>query len=203
MIFLFLMVFASAAPVEPLPVVNASWFTPGRSWTWDYFRTSGELYSTETYTVVQRNGDEVWLEMSTQFPGGDRYSGHHLLQVPVNRCLAAYRNRFVVQPWSFRMFYRDSSGQWTRTEPPTTLAFEEKFNCNPHIHDSNEFLTIFRDDGHEFMHKRWRTVEGSWFGPDAVLVEKNFSHGAGSESFVMRRRFSPLLDLFAGFRRPR
>jgi hypothetical protein len=183
---LFLLAAASA-----LPTVSFDFFRPGRAWTWEYRRAdNGSLYSTETYSVVQRAGRQVLLEMSTSFPGQGVWRAHHRLLVNVDRCLAAYRNPVVKEPWSFRMFFKDQSGRWIETEPPTTLAFEEKFNCNPHMHDSREYLTVVREDA--FMHKRWRTLEGSWFsleGSEAgVMAEKNFNHGSGTQNYIVKRR---------------
>jgi len=189
------LVFFFAAVTGQVPVVSSEFFAPGRSWTWDYSHAqTGELYSTETYTVVDRAADLVTIEMSTIFPGQGAYRAHHRLIVPVDRCLAAYRNPVQKQPWSFRMFYREQDGHWQETEPPTTLAFEEKFNCNPWINDSRSYLTIFRDgvNGAEFMHKLWRTVETSWFSGESVeagvMSEKRFNHGNGSQNYIVRRR---------------
>ena len=173
-----------------VPTVDATDFKPGKSWTWDYFREDGGLYSTETYRVLANHSGQLQIEMSTQVPGQRSFRSHHRLVVPLARCLESYRNPVHRVPWSFEMYYRNAKGRWEQTFPNTTLAFEEKFNCNGHVNDSRDYLTVFREDA--FMHKFSRVVEGSWFsltGPDAgVLLEKNFDHGIGSSRFLMKRR---------------
>src|SRR4051812_38033946 len=86
-----------ASQTAKVPVIHIEGLSPGRAWTWDYFRQEsdgrpGDLYSTETYTVIERHGEEVLIEMSTIFPGQGSYNSHHRLLVPVGRCLSAYRN---------------------------------------------------------------------------------------------------------------
>lgn len=178
-----------------VPVIGIADFSPGRSWTWDYSQTdTGERTSSETYTVTQVAGSNVTIEMSTMFPGESEFHVHHRLIVPLDRCLSAYQNPGVVRSWSFRMFYRDENGNWSETVPPTTLAFEEKFNCDPWVSDTMSLLTVFRDgvNGREFMHKPSRRLEASWFsetGSDvAVLIEKPFTRRPGFPSYVSRRR---------------
>lgn len=189
------LLFLIVGSVAALPVVSFEFFTPGRSWTWDYRRVDdGVLYSSETYTVIQRAGRQVLLEMSTVFPGRGAWGAHHRLLVNVDKCLAAHAGTGVPAKWSFRMFYKKSDGRWEETWPPSTLAFEEKFNCDSHVRDMPEFLTIFRDGqrGREFMHKVRRVIEGSWFSIDGesagVMSAKIFDHGSGTEKFLVRRR---------------
>ena len=194
------LLFVPSATAQSLPVVRSEFFTLGRSWTWDYFLVDanglpGPLYSTETYTVVHRAKGNVLLEMSTHFSGQGLWRAHHRLLVLLDRCLAAYRNPVQKQPWSFRMFYRKQDGRWAETEATSTLAFEEKFNCNPWIHDSRLYLTDFRQGlgGRiEFMHRLWRRLDSSWFSASGesggVMSEKYFRRGAGSQDYLVRRR---------------
>lgn len=177
-----------------LPVIQAGDFTVGRAWTWDYSQTdTGERTSSETYTVIERTGSKVLIEMSSMLADETQYRAHHRLLVDVDRCLAAYPSASLRRPWSFRMYYF-SEGLWQEMVPPTTLAFEEKFNCNPWVMDSSTNLTVFRDGprGREFMHMPNRRIEASWFseaGSDpAVLSEKPFTRRPGFPSYVSRRR---------------
>lgn len=188
---------SSAFATDRVATISPEFFEPGRTWTWEYYQEGVTLYSVEKYEVIENIEGEVTLEMSTHFPGQGTFKAHHRLRVNIDRCLAAYANRADIKPWSFRIFHR-LQNKWIEVEPPTTLAFEEKFNCNPHRHDSREYLTVFRDSsaGELFMHKRWRNLEGSWFmnaGPEAgVLFEKDFNHGAGTHHYLMRFRATTL-----------
>ncbi len=188
---------AFAFPVNPLlnldrvSVVSSADFVAGRWWRWNYFDAAGKIYSSEQYTVLENNNGVVLIEMSSHFPGETVFKPHHRILVSVENCLRSYNDPLLKKSWSMRMFYLDQ-GRWNETEPPSTLAFEEKFNCNPYKHDSREFLTVFRASaaGEIFAQQRWRTVASSWFmnvgGSAAVMFEKEFPHGAGGETYRCR-----------------
>lgn len=171
--------------------VDISTFQVGKHWTWEYRSADGQLYSTERYTVVGVVKNEVMIEMSTAFPAVGVFNAHHRLRVPLDRCLFAYKNPYSVTPWSFKMYSR-AGEKWDEFVAPSTLAFEEKFNCNPHRNDSNSYLTVFRDssDGELFMHKLWRRLPGTWFmneGEDrGIALEKEFRHSAHGPVYYMK-----------------
>lgn len=181
----------TALTMERVATVTAHDFQVGRQWRWNYYDGKGAVYSSEQYTVIQNLNGEILIEMSTHFPGQTLFKPHHRILVRVEDCLRAYRDPFEKWAWSMRMFYLDK-GTWNETTPPSTLAFEEKFNCNPYKHDSREFLTEFRTSqaGELFAQRRWRRLESSWFmryGPNAgVSFEKEFPRGAGGETYRCR-----------------
>lgn len=177
-----LLTFSFAHAEIPLPVVSAADFTVGRSWIWDYFDQTGAIYSTEKYTVISLVGSVVVIEMASDYGGGQSLKPHTRLRVDVTKCLRAYRNPTAKQAWSFQMFYL-SAGRWTEFDQPNTLAFEEKFNCNPREYSSPSapYLTEYAEiDGvRVFQQKLYRRLTGSWFamtGPQmAVAVRKEFN----------------------------
>lgn len=181
---------ASVTEVSRLPVVSVETFQPGRSWTWNYWDGS-EIYSSERYTVLSVQGSVVWIEMATRLAGQTEYYPHHRLKVSVDKCLQSYKTSGEPRPWSFSMYYRDGE-QWVEMVMSKTLAFEEKFNCNPHRYaKASSYLTMFRDasEGRLFQQKRWGRIESSWFlleGVEAgVAAEKDFRHEAGT-SYLMK-----------------
>jgi hypothetical protein len=174
--------------LAPVAVVSAANFPVGQEWRWNYTDSVGNPYSYEQYTVIENDNGVILIEMASHFPGETVFKAHHRIQVPLEDCLRAYLNASAGSPWLMRMFFLDS-GVWKETEPPSTLAFEEKFNCNPYQYDSREYLTVFRSSprGEVFAQKRWRKIEGSWFMNSGelagVMFEKEFPHNAGGETY--------------------
>ncbi|MES2964416.1 MAG: hypothetical protein V4760_11025 [Bdellovibrionota bacterium] len=176
-----------------VPTIEASDFQIGRSWIWDYVDASGKTYSTERYEVLALKDDRVLIEMSSSYDGGTTLTAHHRLDAKVGDCLLAYRNPAQKKPWKFTMYSLDQ-GKWVPFDPGKTLAFEEKFNCNPHVmmapHEN--YLTVFSTFGGEavFQQKLWRKLESSWFslnGPErAVASRKQF--GTPQSGYVFTRR---------------
>lgn len=158
-----------------------SMFVQGASWTWDYFAANGSMYSTERYTVVAVHGTDVLLEIASDYSGHQSLVANTRVEVDVARCLAAYSNPAAKKPFSIKMFSRAANGSWSEYEAPSTLAFEEKFNCNPHVFTGagGAYLTVYRDG--YFQQKLWRRLTGSWFflaGPFAAVAgEKDFETG--------------------------
>lgn len=182
MTFGFLVLTLVARAEVALPTVQVSDFTVGRSWTWDYTQADGHLYSTERYTVVGVEGSVVLLEIASDYGGGQNLRPNTRVQADVAKCLAAYSNPHQKKPWSITMFSL-SAGRWTEFEAPSTLAFEEKFNCNPreYLQMSDPYLTVYSvvDGVRVFQQKLWRRLTSSWFaaeGPErAVAVQKEFT----------------------------
>lgn len=180
-----------AVNLEKVATISAADFHVGRQWRWNYFDGRDVIYSVEQYTVIESKNGVVLIEMSTHFPNETVFKPHHRIQVNIADCLNSYADPLQKRSWSMRMFFLDK-GVWRETTPPSPLAFEEKFNCNPYKHDSNEFLTVFRQSpaGELFMQQRWRRLESSWYmnvGPHkAVSYEKEFPHGAGGETYHCR-----------------
>lgn len=185
---------AFASTPSTVPTIEASDFAVGRSWTWDYVDQKGAIYSTERYEVLARQGEQVVIEMSSSYGGGGTLTPHHRMDVNVGTCLRAYSNPVRKKPWSFKM-YALEAGRWVPFDPGKTLAFEEKFNCNPHVTGGvgAQYETVFTtiDDQPVFQHKLWRKLTSSWFsltGPDrAVAVRKEFSSDP-SAPYVFKRR---------------
>lgn len=183
--------FLQAVHLGHVATISSSDLSAGQKWHWNYFDAAGAMYSSEQYEVLENNNDVILIEMSSHFPGETVYKPHHRIEIPLEDCLRSYSDPLEKKPWSMRMFYLDN-GKWNETEPPSTLAFEEKFNCNPYRHDSREYLTVFKTSpmGEAFAQKRWRTQESSWFmnsgNHAAVVYEKDFPHGAGGETYHMR-----------------
>jgi len=197
--------FGSSALPATVPTVAANDFTVGRSWTWDYFDSTGALYSSERYTVISQTGDDILIEMSSAYgtatgdstsdpAPNEQFNVHHRILANVAQCLGAYTNPAQTKPWSIRMFAL-TNGQWDEYDPGKTLAFEEKFNCNPHIQTSASapYLTVFSmvDGESVFQQKLWRRLTSSWFsmsGPDmAVAFRKDFDSNPAAP-YVFKRR---------------
>ncbi len=187
----------ATAPVR-LPTVAASDFASGRSWTWDYLDQTGVIYSTERYQVLSVNGAVVLIEMSSSMSGSSSLQPHARIQVDVSRCLAAYKNPDFIQPWTIDMFYQDENGAWVSYQPPNTLAFEEKFNCNPNVTltgSGSPTTTVFQTVSSETaFQERESGTDGSndtWFtqsGPNAAIaLLKNFTSDPHM-TYVMKRR---------------
>lgn len=185
---------ANAEAPQSVPVVSAQTFSVGKSWTWDYFELTGAMYSTERYTVLSVQGSVVWIEMASDYRGGQNLNSHHRIRVDIEKCLAAYKNPAQKKPWSIQMYYL-VNGSWEKFDQNKTLAFEEKFNCNPHVftHRSAAYLTIFEtvDGVPAFQQKRFGQIESSWFGMSGSLagigVQKKFISDPGL-NYVMKLR---------------
>lgn len=185
---------AQQPTTSTVPVVQASDFNVGRSWTWDYFDGQGAIYSTERYEVLVRNGDLVLIEMSSSYDGGATLVAHHRIEAKIGDCLRAYVNPAQKKPWKFKMFSLEQ-GRWVPFDPGKTLAFEEKFNCNPNVTGGvgANYETVFATiDGEDvFQQKLWRKLESSWFsmsGSDrAIAFRKTFASDPTS-TYVFKRR---------------
>jgi hypothetical protein len=181
-------------PEMKLPTVKPDDFKIGRYWTWDYVEASGNIYSSERYVVVGHADNMVWLEMSTQLPHQVGFNAHHRLQVNVQDCLRAYRNPNQKIGWSFRMFQLEN-GSWQETGVGKTLAFEEKFNCNPFLFTDAfaNFLTVEKKIGGEevFQQRLWRRLDSTWFsegGPDAGIAFMKTFDAEQPKAYTMKRR---------------
>ena len=185
---------AQVALPKVVPVIQVSDFQVGRHWIWDYVQPSGQIYSTERYEVLSVNGSTVLIEMSSDYGGGQNFKAHTRIEVNVDQCIAAYRNRAAKTPWSFTM-YSIVDGAWSPYDAPKTLAFEEKFNCNPHVQTDvwDDYLTAFSviDNEPVFEQKLWRRIDLSWYslsGPNtAVAFQKAFTADP-SQPYTMKRR---------------
>ena len=177
---MFLSLFARADVT--LPTIQIGDFSVGRSWTWDYTQADGKLYSTERYTVVETKGSVVLLEISSDYGGGQNLKPNTRIRADLSQCLAAYSNPVQKKPWSMTMYSLGASG-WTEFEAPSTLAFEEKFNCNPreYLKPSDPYLTVYSviDGVHVFQQMLWRRFTSSWFAAEGrergVAVQKEFT----------------------------
>lgn len=197
------MLFATSAvavpAAVPLPTVGPSTFVVGQEWIWDYSDTAGNPYSTERYRVVEVRGTVVEIEMASTYgrPAGQDVPDepHHRFVADVARCRRAHANPADPQPWSIELFYRDpTTKQWISSGRQHPLAFEEKFNCDPHFR-----ATPYRDpveidfrQGVEAFHARARNgTDRSWYELDgtnaAVAVEKEF-HQNGRLTYRFVRR---------------
>jgi hypothetical protein len=159
-----------SSELATVPIISALDFKAGKSWTWDYFEPSNQLYSSERYEVIEVLGSEVTLEMSSAYVGKNaqlgKYTAHHRILVDLKLCQAAYRTKKSRRSWDLRMFALQSSGKWLRLNPGTTLAFEEKFNCNPHVIETPRVLGTEFDILFEmkvFRQKSWSPNSRSWF----------------------------------------
>lgn len=185
----FVLITTLSAPAFPsrVPTVDARTFEPGRSWTWEY-REATEFYSTERYTVVSNTGDQVVIEMSSRLKENEAFRPHHRISVSLSQCLSAYANPVEKKPWALKMFNLDHKGQWQEFDPGTTLAFEEKFNCNPHVYQNYgaPYRTVFKSTpvGPLFEHKRWGRLDGSRYFLDGasagIAAEKRFAKPKGA-----------------------
>lgn len=176
-----------------LPVISAQTFTVGSSWVWKYYEDN-ILFSTEKYTVLESSPTRVLIEMSTRLRGEDSFRVHHRLEANPERCLKAYKNSADFKPWSIALYYWNNN-QWNLVEGlEKTLAFEEKFNCNPHVFKTPYRETLFEvlptDFGNLelFQQRKARNYESSWFfnvgGLPGIMAYKKMSlPGAKTEYY--------------------
>src|SRR5690606_24638351 len=101
-------------------------------------KVSGTLHVTERYSVIASDETFIWIEMSTRYGGQGDFISHHRMRVSVKRCLEAYRNPVQRKPWSFLLYNRGPDGSWQKVGiQGKTLAFEEKFNCDPNRYENS------------------------------------------------------------------
>lgn len=197
MMFELLATVALAQTPTSVPMVQAADFKVGRSWTWDYFDSNGKTYSTERYEVLSQNGDVVLLELSSSYDGGERLTPHHRIEANVASCVRSYSNPVQKKPWSFKMYSREN-GRWVPFDPGKTLAFEEKFNCNPNVTGGvgANYETVFATiDGESvFQQKLWRKLESSWFSMTGqergIAFRKTFASDPAAPFVFVRRHGS-------------
>lgn len=193
---------ALAAPVPataPLPVVSPELFEPGREWIWDYQEASGAPYSSERYRVIARRGSVVEFELSSTYgnpPGAPiPEAPHHRFTADVARCLKAHANPAAPRPWSIEIFSWDAGqARWVSGGIHHPLAFEEKFNCDPHARSTpyRDAVHLDQKQGAGAFHARSRNGQDrSWYELDgtnaAVAVEKEF-HQQGRLTYRFVRR---------------
>lgn len=178
--------FPQAVP-RPLPVISTDMFAVGQSWVWKYYEND-LLYSTEKYTVLESRPGRVLIEMTTKLRGESSFKVHHRLEANPQKCLEAYKNPADKKPWGIRLYYWQQN-QWNLVEGLTnTLAFEEKFNCNPHIKNTPAQKTFFRvlttqfGNVELFQHQKTGHRESSWYFLDAgvpgILAFKDLSESS-------------------------
>lgn len=190
----------STAYLSVLPVIRTEDFWIGREWTWDYVNVDGKAYATEQYTVIEREGSQVTFELASTYSLTPFYSltvpPHHRLRVDIDRCLRAHRNAADPQTWSIELlFWEAKSESWVSAGISSPLAFEEKFNCNPHPQATTwQWGTEYdvKQAVPAFHHLRKTGTQTSWFeisGEDAaVAIEKEFHHrGQLTYRFIRRR----------------
>lgn len=170
-----------------VPQVKIEFFELNRKWIWDYFDMDGKLYSSEQYEVLSRKDDVVLIEMSTTFSKDEEFKPHHRIEVNLSRCYKRYRSPLNPVSWSIRLFYKNDEKWVLMSGLDNTLAFEEKFNCDPYQYLSYEKKTIFMQDGEKllFQHSRWGKDHGSWFFHEGslsgVLATKKMVSGFSSK----------------------
>lgn len=159
---------ALAAPPTPLATIHPDFFKPGQVWHWKYYQ-DGVLYSTEKYTVLEARPDRVLIQMSTRLAGQRDFIIHHRQEVNPQRCLLAHKNPAHYRPWSINLYFKNN-GRWELVDGlTTTLAFEEKFNCNPHHFQSRYrntyFKTLTTDLGAQelFQQRKGPRDNSSWY----------------------------------------
>lgn len=174
----------AAAPITSVPVVSIATFQPQHAWSWAYYTKDGAFYSSERYEVISVEGSIVTLEMASRFKESDPYRFHHRLVVDVKKCLEAYATAGVKKNWAFKMYYW-TGGTWDSVgTPPSTAAFEEKFNCNSHVVKTADMETLFGKaesalgGQNIFQQKSKKRADMAWFfleGSNAGIAAQRFA----------------------------
>jgi hypothetical protein len=173
----------SVAPSASVPVVSIDTFQPHHAWSWAYYTKDKVFYSSERYEVISVQGTVVTIEMATKFKELDPYKFHHRLVVDVQKCRDAYKNANTKKPWSFEM-YNWTGKSWNNVGTPTNAAFEEKFNCNPHIFKTTSKQTLFSISEPEvgsqniFQQKNSGRSDATWYfldGPNKGIAAQRFA----------------------------
>ena len=119
--------------------------------------------------------------MSTRLGDEVEFKLHHRLEVSLKSCLKAYENPLRLRPWRLKMYYWRQD-QWNLIEGlNSTLAFEEKFNCNPYSQKLPGKEVAFVEQTtalglrslFQFRPFKSHTDRTSWFflnGPEAGLL---------------------------------
>lgn len=180
---------------ERVPTVKHAQFEVGNFWIWDI---SGKetLHSKEKYTVVSKVGDLVLIEMSTAYHATDKFHLHHRFEVNLRSCERAHQDARVKVEFNIKLA-RNIEGKWERPITMHARAFEEKFNCNGHVHLKNwRYRTEFKDvtgadqvtrPAFKQEHKLDQADQlNGWYGLEegnlaGVLLEKTFNEGTENE----------------------
>jgi hypothetical protein len=181
--FLILFLFCSSAIAQTVPVVSLETFEINKAWTWSYYNKAGEFYSSERYQVLEIKNGTVVLEMASRYKVGEPLRAHHRLHVNVENCLKAYKNPGTKGAWGFQMFYWNGT-YWDSAGNVPTAAFEEKFNCNPHVTHTSNFDTLFAISIPElgaveiFQQRQNSHITSSWYfknGENAAIAAQRVS----------------------------
>lgn len=169
-----------------VPVISMDDFAVNKTWTWSYFTKKNEFYSSERYRVIAVKGSQVELEMASTFKPGQPVKTHHHLVVDVSKCLAAYEKPGVKKTWAFKMYYWNGSKWESAGDSIPNAAFEEKFNCNPHVVSTPSMETVFdvasplvsANSEKIFQQRKNKRQDGSWYfleGENAGVVAQRFA----------------------------
>jgi len=114
-----------------LPLVSAEQFYVGATWVWNYYKDGDhqQLHSLEKYTVTAVQGDRITFDITTQQASSAQFTPSARFHVKLSDCLRSFRGGrhhfFTVELQGY------ANGQWSEGYQMKSLAFEEKFNCNP------------------------------------------------------------------------
>ena len=135
MLFFISVLFSLALNASP-PTFSKVQFKKGAKWTWSYSRWSESKddfeapYLFETYKVVDIDGEEVTIEMSSGDELNHEVPPHHKFVVNLADCLEAGKSLFRFKRFRIQFYNRNSSGEWKLvSKKHKALAFTEKFNC--------------------------------------------------------------------------
>lgn len=184
---------------ESVPMVKLTQLEVGNFWVWDISNKEG-IHSREKYTVILKDQYKVTIEMSTAYSATDSFHVHHRFEVDFRACERAHQNPRVKIEFNVKLS-RFVNNEWERPISMHGRVFEEKFNCNGHVHTKNwRYRTDFKEltalDGisrnvfkqtHKLDHSDqlngWYSAEEGQLS--GILLEKTFASGDES-SYVSR-----------------
>ena len=117
-------------------LVDLDSFQPGHSWTWSYSEQTEisspwqDPYLFETYSVVDRQGSLVTIDISSHADRGGNLAPHHRFIVDLTDCMNAKNSLGRLLRWKIKFYTKTRSIDWQLvSRKHDSLAFTEKFNC--------------------------------------------------------------------------
>jgi hypothetical protein len=148
---------------DTLPVISPEQLQIGNFWVWTYY-TEGDFsrpYSAERYEVIGQRGTQILFEIRSRYDDHSDFKAHTRFRVDLAKCLRAFKNPEIKTNFMIDL-YPQTDGQWAKIPIQTpSIAFEEKFNCNPIFHTQRgslyetRFESAQSSQGAERLFQQW------------------------------------------------
>lgn len=173
-----------------LPVVSSEQLQIGNQWTWDYYEPERKLYSSERYTIVARSNNIVTIELWTKLAASATFSPSARFVVNLQDCWLAFKSP-VKKEFGLTV-HNYEKNKWSSTGyKVSSTAFEEKFNCNPHLYSdsSMNYETVFETEPTPWG--AWLTFQQKPRKKNSQLYSYYFADHQVLKAVAYRKRFNP------------